>query len=155
MKRNILTMAMVVILGITGFMNWTTSVKAEVVGEDVDLSSIFTEEALIGYAELQSRGIYLVGGYSIINKISSTKVGAGGVTEAAIRCTVRVNPVLEQKKNGSWARVTSWSQMNQNALSATISKSVTVDRGYYYRVSSYHYASSDTTYSGTNALWMN
>lgn len=155
MKKNMLAMVLAVILGITGFMNWTTSVKAEVESEDIAISSIFTEEALIGYAELQSRGIYLVGGYSIINKISSTKVGAGGVTEAAIRCTVRVNPVLERKVNGSWARVTSWVQTNQNALSATVSKSVTVNSGYYYRVSSYHYANSDTTYSGTDALWVN
>ena len=155
MKKNMLAMVLAVILGITGFMNWTTSVKAEVESEDIAISSIFTEEALIGYAELQSRGIYLVGGYSIINKISSTKVGAGGVTEAAIRCIVRVNPVLERKVNGSWARVTSWVQTNQNALSATVSKSVTVNSGYYYRVSSYHYANSETTYSGTNALWVN
>ena len=155
MKRNMLAMVMVVVLGITGFMNWTTSVKAEVVSEDVDISSIFTEEALIGYAELQSRGIYLVGGYSIINKISSTKVGAGGVTEAAIRCTVKVNPILEKKVNGSWARVTSWSQTNQSAFSATVSKSVTVDKGYYYSVRSYHYAGIDVTGSGTDALWVN
>lgn len=155
MKRNILAMVLVVILGITGFLNWTTSVKAEVISGDIEISDIFTEETLIGYAELQSRGIYLIGGYSIINKISSTKVGAGGVTEAAIRCTVKVNPILEQKINGSWARVTSWSQTNQSALSATVSKSVTVDKSYYYRVSSYHYAGSDVTSSWTDALWVN
>lgn len=155
MKKNILAMVMAVILGITGFVKWTTSANAEVISEDIDISSIFAEEALIGYAELQSRGIYLVGGYSIINKISSTKVGAGGVTEAAIRCTVKVNPILEQKKNGSWARVTSWSQTNQSALSATVSKSVTVDKSYYYRVSSYHSAASDVTSSWTDALWVN
>ena len=155
MRRNILAMVMAVILGAMGFMSWTTSAKAEVLSEDVALSDVFTEEALIGYAELQSRGIYLVGGYSIINKISSTKVGAGGVTEAAIRCTVKVNPILEKKKNGSWARVTSWSQTNQSAFLATVSKSVTVDKGYYYRVSSYHYAGSDVTSSWTDALWVN
>lgn len=155
MRRNVLAMVMAVVLGITGFINWTTSVEAEVISEDVDLSDIFTKEALIGYAELQSRGIYLVSGYSIINKISSTKVGAGGVTEAAIRCTVKVNPILEQKVNGSWVRVTSWSQTNSSALSAAVSKSVTVNRAYYYCVRSYHSASSDASTSWTDALWVN
>lgn len=155
MKRKILAMVMVVVLGITGFMHWTTSVKAEVESEDIDISSIFTEEALIGYAELQSRGIYMVGAYSIINKISSTKVGAGGATEAAIRCTVKINPMVEQKVNGSWVRVTSWSQTNQSSLSVISSKSVTVDKGHYYYVKSYHYAGSDVSSSWTDAIWVN
>lgn len=155
MKRNILAMVMAVILGITGLMSWTTSVKAKVESEDIDISSIFTEEALIGYIELQSRGIYLIGGYSVINKISSTKVGAGGTTEAAIRCTVKINPIVEQKVDGSWVRVTSWNQTNQSALSVTSSKSVTVDKGYYYYVKCYHSASSDASSSWTDALWVN
>ena len=87
------------------------------------------------------------------NKISSTKVGAGGVTNANVRCTVKVNAILEKKNSsGTWVRVTSWLQTNENAYSAVVSKSVIVESGYYYRVRCYHYAGSDTSSSFTDAL---
>ena len=155
MKRQILTAFMVLVLCVTGSTGWIIDAKAEVESEDIDLSYLLTDDALIGYAEYQTRGIYLVGGYSTINKISSTKVGAGGATEAALRCSVRVSSFLEKKVSGSWERVASWSQTNNNALSAMISKTVTVSRGYYYRVRGNHYAGSDVTSSGTDALWVN
>lgn len=156
MKRHMIAILMTLVLCVTGLMSLTEEVKAEVESEDIDMSYLLTDSTLFGYSNNQTWGIYLSSGYSIINKISSTKVGAGGVTNAALKCTVRVTSILERKTNtGSWARVTSWTQTNQNALSATISKSVTVSSGYYYRVSSHHYASSDTTYSGTDALWVN
>ena len=87
--------------------------------------------------------------------MSSTKVGAGGATNAKVKCTVKVTAILERKDtDGLWARVTSWNQTNTNAYSVVTSKSVTVATGYYYRVRCYHYAGSDTTSSSTNALWM-
>ena len=136
-------------------MSWKVNVKAEVESEDVDLSELWTEDALVGYQENQTRGIYLAGGYSIINKASSTKVGAGGVTNASLKCTVTVTAILERKNSsGSWERVTSWTQTNTNAYTAGVSKSVTVTTGYYYRVRSHHYASTDSSSSCTNALWM-
>lgn len=156
MKRHVLAILMALVLCVAGLMNWKSEVRAEVESEDIELTYLFTEDALIGYAENQTWGVYLASGYSIINKISSTKVGAGGVTNAALRCTVRVTSILERKTDtGGWARVTSWSQTNENALSATVSKTATVSSGYYYRVRGHHYASSDSTYSWTDALWVN
>ena len=130
-------------------------VKAEVASEDVELSVIETDDALIGYAQNQTWGVYFSDGYSIINKMSPTKVGAGGVTNANVKCTVKVNAILEQKNSsGTWVRVTSWLQTNENAYSVVVSKSVTVATGYYYRVRSYHYAGSDASSSSTDALYM-
>ena len=155
MKKRIFNLLLAIMLCVVGVANPHIDVKAEKVSEDIELSDILTEDALIGYASNQTWGVYFSDGYSIINKISSTKVGAGGVTNANVKCTVKVTAILERKdSNGGWGRVGSWSQTNDNAYSAVISKSVTVASGYYYRVRCYHYAGSDSSDSWTGALWV-
>jgi len=155
MKKRVFSILLAIMLCVVGIINTNVEVKAEIPSEDVELSVIETEDALIGHAQNQTWGVYYSDGYSIINKMSPTKVGAGGVTNANVRCTVKVNAILEKKNSsGTWVRVTSWLQTNENAYSAVISKSVTVTTGYYYRVRSYHYAGSDTSSSCTNALYM-
>lgn len=155
MKRRIITMLLAMMICITGIMSWNVDVNAQMESEDIDMSALLTENALIGYADDQTWGVYFSDGSSIINKISSTKIGAGGITNASKKCTVSINAILERKtSSGSWARVTSWNQTNTNAYSVMVSKSVTVGTGYYYRVRSNHYASTDSASSCTNALWM-
>ena len=140
---------------ITGMMSWNVEVKAETIDEDIALSDIMTDDAVVGYSQNQTWGVYYSDGYSIINKISSSKAGVGGVTNANVKCTVTVNTILERKNSsGSWERVTSWVQTNQNAYSAIISKSVIVASGYYYRVRCYHYAGTDSSSSFTDGLWI-
>lgn len=156
MKKRIFNMLLAIMLCIVGVINPRIEAKAEGVSEDVALSEIMTDDALIGYAQNQTWGVYFSDGYSIVNKISSTKVGAGGATNAKVKCTVKVTAILERKNDsGAWARVTSWTQTNYNAYSAVISKTYTVASGYYYRVRSYHSAGSDSSSSSTNALWVN
>ena len=153
--RRIIMLLMAMMILVSGMMNWKVDAKADTGSEDIELSEIMTEDALIGYATSQTWGAYFENGYSIINKISSTKIGAGGVTNAAVKCTVKVSAIVERKNDsGTWVRVTSWSVTNQNAYSAMASKSITVPSGYYYRVRCNHYASSDTASSCTNALWV-
>lgn len=155
MRRRILTMLLAITICVTGIMRWSVGVNAEVESEDIDMSYLLTEDALIGYADNETWGVYFSDGYSIINKISSTKIGAGGVTNASRKCTVVVTAILERKtSSGSWTWVTSWTQTNKNAYSAMVSRSVTVASGYYYRVRSYHDAGTDSASSCTDALWM-
>lgn len=155
MKKRVLSLLLAMMLCVMGIANMKVEVNAEVESEDVELSVIETEDALIGYSQNQTWGVYFSDGYSVINKMSPTKVGAGGVTNANVRCTVKVNAILERKNaSGTWVRVTSWLQTNENAYSVVISKSVTVSTGYYYRVRSYHTAGSDAASSCTNALYM-
>ena len=154
MQKRILTMLLMVVMLFTSMMCWEVNVNAQE-EEDIAMSEIMTEDALIGYAQTQTWGVYLSDGHSVINKISSSKVGAGGVTNAAKKCTVKVASMLERKNaSGSWEMVTSWTQTNQNAYIAMLSKSVAVASGYYYRVRSYHYAGTDTASSNTSALWI-
>ncbi len=154
MKRKVAAMLTVVALCATCVMNLGFETKAEDLEEDISYSELMTEDALVGYAVNITRGVYLADGYSIINKISSTKIGAGGVTTAARKCRVSINAIVERLTDSGWARVTSWSVTEDSDYSAMVSKSRIVAHGYYYRVRCVHYAASDRSSSYTNNLWM-
>lgn len=155
MKKNFLSMLLAMVVFVSGMVIGDVTAFAEVESEDIAYSELMTDGALVGYAGTQTWGVYLASGNSVINKISSSKVGAGGTTNAAKKCNVSITSILERKNSsGSWERVISWTQDNTNAYYAVISKSVTVPSGYYYRVRSYHYASTDSATSYTNALWI-
>lgn len=154
-KKRIITLLLALVLCVAGMMNWKVEANAEAISEDIALSDLMTGDAIVGYSQNQTWGVYYSDGYSILNKISSSKVGAGGVTNANVKCTVSVQAILErQNSSGGWGRVTSWVQTNQNAYSAMLSKSVTVASGYYYRVRCYHNAGTDSSSSFTDALWI-
>lgn len=122
--------------------------------QDVKLSEIWTQDALVGYATSQTRGVYLLNGISIINDAGNNKIGCGGVTNAAIKCKVSVSAIVEKKVNGSWTRVTSWTVTNASAYNVTASKTLSVGSGYYYRVRCLHYAGTDSSSSNTEGMWM-
>ena len=155
MKRRMLAMFLAIMTCVTFVWYTGTDAKAEGIGEDISFSQLLTENALIGIAEMQSRGVYLAEGNSYISKISTTKIGAGADTIAATKCKVSVTAIVERSSTGaSWARVTSWTSTTTSGYSASLSKSLTVTTGYYYRVRSAHYASTDVSSSCTSALWM-
>lgn len=154
MKQRFLALLMTLALCVTCIVPMGFEVQAEDMGEDISFSELMTENALVEYAESQTWGVYLLDGYSIINKISSTKIGAGGVTTAAVKCKVSTNAIVERLSSGSWVRVTSWTTTVASGYSASVSKSLTVTTGYYYRVRCVHYASTDYSSSYTSSLWM-
>ena len=154
MKQKMIALLLTMMVCIATVFYGGYEVKAQDVGEDIDFSYLMTEDALIGYMQMQTRGIYLLDGYSIINKASSTKIGAGGVTNATTKCKVSVCPIVERLSNGTWGYVTSWTVTNASAYSAMASKSITVGTGYTYRVRSLHYAASDSSTSWTDGLRM-
>ena len=154
MKKRIIAVLMVVLVGVCGIYSPKLEVHAEEMGEDLDFSYLLTDDALVGTMQTQTRGVYLAEGNSIINKISSTKIGAGGNTIAAVKCQVAVTAIVERLSNGSWVRVTSWNNTVSSGYAAMVSKSLTVGTGYYYRVRSSHYAASDVSSSCTSSLWM-
>lgn len=154
MRKRVMALFLALLFSVLGMLNSQVEVKAEDAGEEVDISFLLTDDALIGYAQNQTWGVYLSDGYSTINDAGGGKIGCGGVTNAARRCTVSVNAVVERKVSGGWERVTSWTQTNQSALTASVSRTLLVASGYYYRVRSVHYASTDTSSSCTDALRM-
>ncbi len=154
MKKRLSAFILAVLIALSSIYFEGMQAKAEDIGEDLDYSYLLTEDALVGYAESQTWGVYLAEGYSIINKQSSTKIGAGGITHAATQCKVSVTAIVERQTSTGWAFVTSWTQTNENALSAGVSKTLTVATGYWYRVRSAHYAASDVSSSCTSSLYM-
>lgn len=155
MKKKLMMLLLAVALCVTSIYSVDMKVNAEEeIGEDVDIDSIMTEDALIGNMESQTWGVYLVGGTSVINDAGGGKIGAGGITNAASNCKVTVNVIVERKVNGSWGRVTSWSASKSSAVIVSSSKTLSVASGYYYRVRCTHYASTDSSSSCTSSLWM-
>lgn len=153
MKKRLAVLGMAVALCMTGNV-WSEVKAAEEVGIPTDFSYLLGEDTLVGYAVPETRGVYLMGGTSALNKESASMIGVGGETRAKVVCEVHVATILERKTSTGWARVGSWSKTNENETSATVARYLTVDRGNYYRVRSSHYANSDVASSYTDALWM-
>ena len=154
MKQKVLAMLMALALCVTCIWSVDFETRAQDMGEDISFSELMTEDALVGVMESQTWGVYLADGYSIINKISSTKIGAGGVTNAAKKCRVSTNAIVERLSGGSWVRVTSWTTTVESGYTAMVSKSLTVTNGYYYRVRCVHFAATDSSSSCTSNLYM-
>ena len=151
MRKKLIALLLVAAFAVAGVSAGQMEVKA---AEDYEVSYLSLENALVGYMENSTRGVYLMSGYSSINDAGNGRIGCGGQTNAAKRCTVSANVVVEQKVNGSWTRISSFSKTSENALSVTASKYLYVAGGYYYRARTMHYAGSDSSASYTNALWM-
>lgn len=103
---------------------------------------------------VQPRGYYLAQGTSSISKTGTYTINATGVTTAARKCNVAVLVMVQQYRNDTWYNYTSWQTSKEDAFTASISKTIYVDLGYYYRVVSVHGAETDSSSSATNALWM-
>ena len=73
MKNRVLSLLLAIMLCIVGVVNMDVEVNAEVVSEDVELTVVETDDALIGHAQNQTWGVYFSDGYSVINKMSPTK----------------------------------------------------------------------------------
>lgn len=154
MKKKWIAFLMALTICVSSMFVGDMNVNAEDAGEDIDFSYLMTENALIGYADTQTWGVYLLDGISIINDAGGGKIGAGGITTAARRCKVSINAIVERLSNGSWVRVTSWTVTRENEITAMASKSISVGSGYYYRVRCVHSAATDTSSSCTSALKM-
>ena len=154
MIKKLKLIILVLALCLTSIYIAPTDAKAQDSGEDIDFSFLLTEDALIGEMSLQTRGVYLSSGTSVINDSGNGKIGWGGATNAAKKCKVSMNAIVERKVNGSWVRVTSATTTNTNAYVAIVSKTLSVGSGYYYRCRGVHSAASDTAYSCTSSLWM-
>lgn len=109
----------------------------------------------IGYATVQTKGVYLQSGFSKISKPGDGKITAGGSTTAQkVVSEVSINVNVERKVNGSWEHYTSWTSTKYNTIAVTSYKTLSVPKGYYYRVKSVHYANSDVSSSATGGLYI-
>ena len=157
MKKKIVLILLAFVLVSVGIQGPKATVNASegaIEEEDVAFETLLTEGALIGETQMQTRGYYLMSGRSVINKMASNKIGAGGVTIASVDCKVSVTAIVERLVGGSWVVVTSWTVTKASDMSVMASKTLTVGTGYSYRVRCLHYAASDASSSWTSALSM-
>lgn len=150
MKKKILVITSAFLLGIVGVGANESRVYAQ---ESQDYSYLLTEDAIIGQMQPETKGVYLSSGTSVIRDAGVGKIAAGGITIATQPCDVTVNVIVERLDGGSWLRVTSWTGKLKNAWSVASEKTLSVGRGYYYRVRSLHFAHTDTSSSWTGNLW--
>lgn len=118
-----------------------------------DYSYLLNDEAIIGQAEVNPAGVYLLNGMSTIQDAGTGKIIAGGITSGAVKCDLTVNVIVERLNGGNWVRVTSWTASEDYAWTVGSSKTLSVGRGYYYRVRCLHFANSDASSSMTSSLW--
>lgn len=155
MKKKILKSIIICSLSVIAILsNHVTSNASTIKSTPIEFSYLMTNDALISYSDVQPYGVYLLNGSSIINRMGTGKIGWGGATNAAIRCKVSITSMVERKTSTGWAFVTAYTQTNQNAFSAMISRSLYVSTGNQYRVRSTHYANTDVSTSFTDALVM-
>lgn len=150
MKKKVLAITSAFLLGIVGSSVNGFSTYAQ---EKQDYSYLLTEDAIIGQMQPEVKGIYLSNGSSVIKDAGVGKIAAGGITIATQPCDVTVNVIVERLDGGSWLRVTSWTGSLKNTWSVASSKTLSVGRGYYYRVRSLHSAHTDASSSMTSSLW--
>lgn len=156
MKKSVLILLIfaLVLVGSFGAKGTVYASEDVIAEEDVAYETLLTDDALIGESKMQTRGYYLISGSSVINKQATNKIGAGGVTNAYVNCSVSVTAIVERLVSGRWVVVTSWTVSKANSDCAMASKILTVGTGYSYRVRCLHYAASDTSSSWTGALSM-
>ena len=153
LKKFLISSILVLTIFASSLMMGDVEVKAAWEETDVDVSYLMLDNSIIGYADRQTRGIYLAEGWSVINDAGAWTIGCGGITNAAIECKVGISAVVERKVDGSWVRVTSWSATKDYDITVSISKYLAVVPGYYYRVRCTHYAETDVSTSFTNGLY--
>lgn len=158
MWKKIAVLMSAVILSVAGTNGNLKEVSAAETGAKIESeteeTNLLTEDAVVGYLTTQTRGVYLMSGYSVIRDAGGGKIVAGGATDAATLCNVSVNVIVERLDGGSWRRVTSWVASRTNAPSVVSSKTLSVGHGYYYRVRCLHAANSDSGSSCTSSLLM-
>lgn len=157
MRKKIVSMIVAISLA-TGIFTMIPAEQVKAAEEIVTVDgSVLLENAeeSIGEMIMQTKGEFLQSGSSRIVKTGTGKITVGGTTIAQSKVsTIQVSVIVERLVNGSWLRYTSWSAAKTSAYSVSTSKTLTVPRGYYYRVRSIHNANSDRGHSNTNALYV-
>ena len=112
-------------------------------GEKIDGSYLTEGDSSVGKAVLKMRGVYLMTGDCSIRKAGRGRIYANASTTANmtvdyVGVIVYVDQYDEDEK--AWKQVDAWLAEDENTYYVSTSKTVTVDRGYYYRVHADHIA---------------
>ena len=139
-----------------------TNVKADdSAPKSVDGSYLTSADSSTGYTPKNNeRGKNLMDGQCSISKTGTKRIYAYGSTTAnhtvdAVAVIVYVDQYNE--KDDEWYQIDAFSKKVENDYYSAISKSIQVDRGYYYRVHADHFVRMgeepiEETFSVTNGI---
>ena len=139
-----------------------TNVKADdSAPKSVDGSYLTSADSSTGYTPKNNeRGKHLMDGQCSISKTGTKRIYAYGSTTAnhtvdAVAVIVYVDQYIE--KDDEWYQIDAFSKKVENDYYSAISKSIQVDRGYYYRVHADHFVRMgeepiEETFSVTNGI---
>ncbi|MCU6748091.1 MULTISPECIES: DUF6147 family protein [Lachnospiraceae] len=162
MKKRILSIVSSVIVLCFVFTVSIVDVQAmdnEVI--QVDGSYLTTQDTSIGKSPSDIlRGEYLMDGECSITKAGRNRIYVYAATTADsyvdyVAAIIYVDRYNE--KTEKWEQIDNWMVEDRDTYFIATSKTITVDRGYYYRVHAEHFAGMDTepleeTYSFTDGI---
>lgn len=109
-----------------------------------------------------ARGKHMMTGECSISKAGTNRIYAFGATTANhevdyLAVIVYVDRYLEDKD--AWGQVDAWVVEDTNDFFVYTGKTITVERGYYYRVHADHFVREgddpiEETFSATNGIWV-
>lgn len=129
----------------------------------VDGSYLTLEEASIGKSSNSlTRGLHMMDGECSISKAGTNRIYAFGATTANHEVDfLAVIVYVDQydEASGEWWQVDAWMVEDTNDYFVYTGKTITVDRGYYYRVHADHFVREgddpmEETFSLTNGIWV-
>ena len=95
-------------------------------------------------SEVAPLGTYYATGHAGISKQSSKSVYVTATTDCYEKCDeVEAEVNLQRLEGSTWAYVTSRDKIRKNVGSVTVSDTISVKSGYYYRVVSFHSATKN------------
>lgn len=169
MKKKIIFFLLTCIfcVGMTSGMNIRVLAADEDVGKIIEGSLLTEDEESVGYLdedsieyiddyidEIMPYGIYLLDGRTGIKNAGSGKITASGVTTAHKSTKLKLTVTVQRRSGGTWDYITSWSTSKSSGTYLSSSKTLSVTKGYYYRVCGYHSAGGEGGYSYTNGIWI-
>lgn len=134
--------------------------EPQYLGTVIDGSVLTDQSEAEDLQQTRLRNSYLAQGFVKITNKGNGVVGIGGSTTCFVTCdTVKFNLYLERSKGDSnFSSYKSFTYTANNAHSLTKSLSYAVEKGYYYRLRGYHYASKDgkaeNLISRTNGIYI-
>ena len=129
-------------------------------GSVVDGSVLTDANEAEDFQQTSLRNSYLYNGFIKITNNGNSVVGIGGSTSCYVTCdVVKLNLYLERSKGDSnFSSYKSFTYTVENDNSLTRSRNYAVEKGYYYRLRGYHYASKDgkaeNLISRTNGIYI-
>ena len=151
MKKKILSIiascAVLCVLTIVSSINVEASEKMIKIGE----SYLTDKDSSTGYVTSKTKGEFIMDGECSISRAGLTRVYAYGSTTANFEVNymatlVFVDRLIDVDGEKAWGQVYGWSEVSRNDYYMSTAQSVTVDRGYYYRVRAHHLAGDQAPY---------